>query len=80
VVSDAVDGIIARNCNLETSTGKWLDPLSDKLVYFIPLLYFGYLGSISLLGVIIFIVIDTFGQFSRILLDYLKWETKANMF
>ena len=39
-ITDASDGIIARGCDLVTKKGKWLDPLSDKLVYFAPLLYF----------------------------------------
>lgn len=79
VVSDAIDGIIARNCKLETPLWKSLDPLSDKLVYFIPILYFAFLWKFSLIWAIIFIVIDTFWQFSRILLDKLQMETKANI-
>lgn len=79
VVSDAIDGIIARNCKLETPLWKSLDPLSDKLVYFIPILYFAFLWKFSLIWAIIFIVIDTLWQFSRIILDKLQMETKANI-
>jgi len=29
-VSDAIDGLIAKNFNMETTAGKYLDPLADK--------------------------------------------------
>ncbi len=29
-VSDALDGLIAKNFNMETTAGKYLDPLADK--------------------------------------------------
>ena len=80
IVLDALDGMIARSCQLETQLGKWLDPFSDKIVYFIPLVFFWAVWKINLYGVLLFIVIDTFGQFSRIILDYFRMETKANIF
>lgn len=79
-ITDATDGIIARGCGLITAKGKWLDPLSDKLVYFAPLLYFGIIGKINLILVLIFIFIDIFGQFSRILLKKIKKEWWANVY
>jgi CDP-diacylglycerol--serine O-phosphatidyltransferase len=73
MITDLSDGTIARNCNLETETGKWLDPLSDKCMYFPALFYlackpilpFG-LDIIPLPWVIAFIVIDILGQTSRL--------------
>ncbi|NUJ97575.1 CDP-alcohol phosphatidyltransferase family protein [Candidatus Gracilibacteria bacterium] len=80
VFSDYSDGVIARACNLETELGKSLDPMADKIVYFLPLLYFGYMGKINMILVIVFILIDSIGQFSRIFLKKIQKETKANSF
>lgn len=80
VVSDYSDGVIARACNLKTELGKSLDPLADKIVYFLPLLYFWYIWKINILLVLIFIFIDSVGQFSRIFLKKMQKETKANSF
>lgn len=33
MITDYIDGAVARACGLITPTGKWLDPLADKLVY-----------------------------------------------
>ena len=72
MITDLTDGTIARNCNLETESGKWLDPLSDKCMYFPCLLYFS-LGAkidpevrLDIWGVAIFMIIDTLGQASRL--------------
>jgi len=72
MITDLTDGTIARNCALETETGKWLDPLSDKFMYFPCLLYLS-LGPhiqnevrLDFWGVAFFIVIDTLGQASRL--------------
>ncbi len=67
MISDLTDGTIARNCDLVTESGKWLDPLSDKCLYFPPLIYFAVLGTIPPLWVALIIIIDTLGQFSRLL-------------
>ena len=37
---DHVDGAVARQQRKETDTGKWIDPLSDKLIIFGGLLIF----------------------------------------
>ncbi len=72
MITDLTDGTIARNCNLTTEIGKWLDPLSDKCMYFPCLLYLS-LGHnvhpearLNFWGVLAFIVIDTVGQTSRL--------------
>ena len=73
MITDMTDGTIARNCDLVTETGKWLDPLSDKFMYFPPLIYLSA-GSICPWGlkilpfslVAIFIVLDVIGQLSRL--------------
>lgn len=71
MITDLSDGTIARNCDLTTETGKWLDPLSDKCMYFPPLIYFsigeGILTPINPWLVGAFLVIDTLGQASRLI-------------
>lgn len=79
-ILDATDWIIARWCNLTSELWKSLDPLADKIVYIIPLFYFSIIWKISLFLVIIFVIIDILWQFSRILLDKLKLEKKANIY
>ena len=72
MITDLTDGTIARNCQLETETGKWLDPLSDKCMYFPCLLYFSIGPNINpdlrleLWSVLLFITIDSLGQASRL--------------
>ncbi len=70
MITDLSDGTIARNCDLGTESGKWLDPLSDKFMYFPVLLFFSFSGSASPrldpIPVIAFIVIDIIGQASRL--------------
>ena len=68
MISDLTDGTIARACDLQTESGKWLDPLSDKCMYFPPLVYFAWQGNLlhPVWGLIVAImVIDVLGQFSR---------------
>lgn len=82
MLTDMTDGTIARGCDLGTTTGEWLDPLSDKFMY-IPVLfmftflhpesYAGYAGidfsnykPLALLPVITFTIIDVVGQLSRV--------------
>jgi len=72
MITDLTDGTIARNCNLETETGKWLDPLSDKCMYFPCLLYLSLGPNIQqevrldIWGVALFMIIDILGQASRL--------------
>lgn len=69
MITDLTDGTIARNCNLQTESGKWLDPLSDKCMYFPPLIYFTAKGvlDVAWVWVAALIVIDSVGQASRAL-------------
>ncbi len=72
MISDLTDGTIARACDLQTESGKWLDPLSDKLMYFPPLIYFAWTGGAGhplhhVWGwVVVLIVLDSVGQASRV--------------
>lgn len=72
MISDLTDGTIARRCDLETETGKWLDPLSDKFMYIPCLLYLSFSSKIDPemrldhWGTITFVLIDVLGQASRL--------------
>jgi CDP-diacylglycerol--serine O-phosphatidyltransferase len=70
MITDLTDGTIARNCGLASETGKWLDPLSDKCMYFPVLLYFALGGSpakqLPLAWVVALLLIDAVGQGSRL--------------
>ena len=70
MITDLSDGTIARGCDLGTGAGKWLDPLSDKFMYFPPLIFFSLADnvkpSLDPLPVFIFIGLDIVGQASRL--------------
>lgn len=70
MITDLSDGTIARNCDLGTEMGKWLDPLSDKFMYFPVLLLFCFSKDVTPqlnpVAVILFILIDIVGQASRL--------------
>jgi len=80
-ILDGVDGIVARNCNMVTEWGEWLDPLCDKLTYLPPLIGFAYAGIISVKLVWILVVVELFGQFfARKILSLLSFSVAANNF
>ncbi len=66
MITDLTDGTIARACGLETESGKWLDPFSDKCMYFPPLIYFVARGELSAAWIILLLLLDTAGQASRL--------------
>ena len=72
MISDLTDGTIARNCDLETETGKWLDPLSDKFMYFPPLIYCAAATNVRIplpwTWVVVLLLIDALGQASRLVI------------
>ena len=70
MISDLTDGTIARHCQLESETGKWLDPLSDKCMTIPPLLFFCISSNVQLrldpwiVG--LYILTEIIGQSSRL--------------
>jgi CDP-diacylglycerol---serine O-phosphatidyltransferase len=80
-ILDGVDGIVARNCDMVTEWGEWLDPLCDKLTYLPPLLGFAYTGIVSIKLVWILVAVELFGQFfARRILSILSYSVAANNF
>lgn len=81
MITDLTDGTIARTCDLVTETGKWLDPLSDKLMSFPALLYLAIGENVTsprlrLWMVAAYCAVDAVGQFSRLFCK----KTAANSF
>ncbi len=80
-ILDGVDGVVARNCDLITRWGEWLDPMCDKLTYLPPLIGFAYIGILSISLVWILVAIEFFGQFfARRVLTALNISGAANNF
>jgi CDP-diacylglycerol--serine O-phosphatidyltransferase len=66
MITDLTDGTIARRCDLTTESGKWLDPLSDKCMYFPALVYFSLHRALDPVWVTALLLIDAVGQASRL--------------
>lgn len=80
-ILDGVDGIVARECNLGSQWGEWLDPMCDKLTYLPPLIGFAYSGIISPELVWILVGIEFAGQFfARKILALMHTSGAANNF
>ncbi len=80
-ILDGVDGVVARECNLGSRWGEWLDPMCDKLTYLPPLIGFAYAGILSLKLVWILTAIEFVGQFfARKILTWLSFSRAANNF
>jgi len=80
-ILDGVDGIVARNCDLISEWGEWLDPMCDKLTYLPPLIGFAYAGIISTKLVWFLVVIELAGQLlARHILALIKFSGAANNF
>ncbi len=80
-ILDGVDGVVARNCNLVSEWGEWLDPMCDKLTYLPPLIGFSYLGIISIKLTWILVAVELAGQLlARHILSLFKLSVAANNF
>ncbi|HRI36333.1 MAG TPA: CDP-alcohol phosphatidyltransferase family protein [bacterium] len=72
MATDFIDGAIARACGLVSETGKWLDPLADKIVYLPILTYFAWIGWIeSPVWLVLLALADFVGTVAR------PWLTAA---
>lgn len=52
-ISDILDGYLARKLNQTSDLGKIIDPVADKLIVIISLVYLGYKNVLPLWGVLI---------------------------
>ena len=77
---DNLDGFLARNFDLETKTGRILDPIADKICTLPPLYFFSYWGNLRIEFFWILVVFDLTGDFIvRPLLGWLGISTSSNM-
>ena len=69
IISDILDGWIARHYKVESNSGCWLDPLCDKLTVF-PLLLYAVLilNAVPLWYIILLLIRDVTISIYRILL------------
>ncbi|MCG8635969.1 MAG: CDP-alcohol phosphatidyltransferase family protein [Desulfobacterales bacterium] len=80
-ILDGADGIVARECNLVSRWGEWLDPMCDKLTYLPPMIGFAYTGILSVDLVWILVVSELVGQFfARKILTWMNISGAANNF
>ena len=80
-ILDGVDGIVARQCNLGSTWGEWLDPMCDKLTYLPPMMGFAYRGILSIKLVWTLVIIEFIGQFfARRFLTWMGISGAANNF
>jgi len=76
MITDITDGTIARHFQLGSPEGESIDPLSDKLLIFPPLLYFAFYELIPMNYVLVFLLFDVIGTFSRFFIK----SKAANLF
>lgn len=81
-VLDGVDGLVARKCGLITRFGEEIDPLSDKLTYLPPMIFFAYQGLLNTTLIWALVVIEACGQFlvRYIIKRFTKFSVGANNF
>jgi len=68
-ITDAYDGYFARKNNMVTDTGRFLDPLADKILVTSAFVSFAIMGLIDFWMVILIIFRDLFVTSLRILLS-----------
>ena len=68
-ITDAYDGYFARKNNMVTDTGRFLDPLADKILVSSAFVSFAIMGLIDFWMVILIIFRDLFVTSLRVLLS-----------
>jgi len=64
-LTDFVDGIVARKCDMVTELGKELDPMADKILVFLMLFAFYRIGILPLWVIIPVLARDMFVNYLR---------------
>lgn len=58
LLSDGLDGYLARRLNQESQLGKFLDPLCDKIFLAVVLITLLYIGAVPLWAVVVIVMRD----------------------
>lgn len=80
LLSDTVDGFLARKLHQESEAGKFLDPICDKISLMVILFTLYYVGSMPFWGVFIIILRDILilaGSF--VLMNFKSRVYKSNL-
>jgi CDP-diacylglycerol--glycerol-3-phosphate 3-phosphatidyltransferase len=76
-LSDFIDGWYARKFNVETSLGRFFDPLADKILTTSAFLLFVYLDVIPTWMFLVIIIRDFTTTIMRVYGDYVKIHMKT---
>lgn len=71
IVSDYLDGLVARKTNTVSEVGKMIDPISDKLCAAVLFLYTVWLGWVPLWFMIINVIRDSLIMIGS---SFIKWK------
>ncbi len=71
-ISDYLDGWYARKFNVETSLGRFFDPLADKILTTSAFLLFVYLDIIPTWIFMVIIIRDVIATIMRVYADFVK--------
>ncbi len=71
IISDYLDGLVARKTNTVSEMGKMIDPISDKLCAAVLFLYTVWLGWVPLWFMIINVIRDSLIMLGS---SFIKWK------
>lgn len=71
IISDYLDGLVARKTNTVSEIGKMIDPISDKLCAAVLFLYTVWLGWVPLWFMIINVIRDSLIMLGS---SFIKWK------
>ncbi|MGY5139698.1 CDP-diacylglycerol--glycerol-3-phosphate 3-phosphatidyltransferase [Mycoplasmopsis gallinarum] len=79
MITDFLDGYIARKYKSTTSFGKLFDPLADKIIITSSLIFFAILGILRYELVILFVIRDLLVDGSRVIMAKNNLDIKASI-
>lgn len=79
MITDFLDGYIARKYKSTTSFGKLFDPLADKIIITSSLIFFAILGILRYELVVLFVIRDLLVDGSRVIMAKNNLDIKASI-
>lgn len=80
MLTDVIDGFIARKFNMQTELGKLIDPLADKLIKISAIICFTIKNIIPVSILIVFLILDLFLIVSSVIILKQGIVIKSNIF